>query len=172
MPGLISGLAIVVGLLLGACILLLHKQHQAEMHLAQLEQQLQVRPPLHAIQRPPAASTETPVASQLFFQEHNARGAGEQPRRISLVPSRLMEFQLETPVAMRNVERWTVSITYQHNPLLLGRGLRPQQIGGVSFVRVYVDSSIFDPGNYDVLLSSDTVPLSSYSVHWTLVAAK
>jgi hypothetical protein len=89
-----------------------------------------------------------------------------------VAPARLLELQLEIPPEAPPAPRWSVSITGTHGTQLLQTDLPTQQIGSVSFVRIYMDTNSLEPGQYAVELSSDGAATSGDRMQWTMVASK
>lgn len=165
---LVPGLSIAASLLLVACLLLLQTQRDLQMQLAQRERTYTTPALKPAAPPPPAAS---PLAATLFFPAHAARGVEQQTAlHVSVAPVRLLELQFEIPRETQQTPRWTVSITGKHGTLLLQNDLPKQQIGSVSFVRVYLNTNILEPGQYGVLLSSGAAT-SPDRMQWAMVAS-
>lgn len=167
---LAPGLSVAASVLLVACLFLLRTKHDLQIQLAQRER----TPPTPVLERstslPPAAS---PSVATLFFPAHAIRGMEEQTAlHVSVAPARLLELQLEIPAETQQSPRWTVSITGKKGVLLLQNDLPTQQIGSVSFVRTYMDTSVLEPGQYDVLLSAGGAATSGGRMQWTLAASK
>lgn len=171
---LVPGLAIAAGVLLAVCVFLLHTKRDLEIHLAEVQRAREsgslATPASRHFQAAALASSNMP---RLFFAAHIARGANEQaPLQLSASQSGPVEFQLETPVGASSTRGWSVSISDEHRALITQTGLSVHQVESVSFVRAYVDPSVFDPGNYSVSLSPTAESNSSYSMHWRLMITK
>jgi len=167
---LVPGLGLAAGLLLVACLLLLHTKQDLQMRLTQTERSHAT--PVVERSTPLPAGT-SPLVATLFFPEHASRGAGEQSvLHVSVAPARLLELQLEIPAETQQAPRWTVSITGRHGTLLLHNDLPGHHVGSVSFVRTYLDTDVLEPGQYGVLLSSGGPAASGDRMQWTLVASK
>jgi hypothetical protein len=167
---LVPGLGIAASLLLVACLLLLRTKHDLQMQLAQRER-IHATPVLE--RSTPLSAAASPVVATVFFPAHAFRGVEEQTAlHVGVAPARLLELQLEIPSETRQSPRWTVTITGKKGVLLLQNDLPTQQIGSVSFVRAYMDTSVLEPGQYGVLLSAGAAATSGERMQWTLVASK
>lgn len=90
----------------------------------------------------------------LFFPLHVTRGTDmEAPLRLHLGSNSVVAFEVATPPGSPGP--WAVSIADGRGARTAQSGIETQYMGSVSFVRIYLDSSILQAGAYDVTLSSE-----------------
>lgn len=169
-----SALAVICVLLLVTTLMLLAANRSFSKAWQQEQAARAIKPSPVAV---PASSAVPEGASnaeaRLFFPEHRSRGAGRAAAlSLAASPARLVELQFETPAGLPATKRWTITIAGSAGEILRQSGLPVQNVGGISWVRSYVDTGSLLLGSYRVVLSREEAPNSGAAGQWSFTVTR